>query len=98
MYELDPTPTFRRDVKKLQKKHYSLEKLERVVDLLAAGGNEKELAVRYSDHPLSSDSSWKEHRELHVDGPSGDWLLIYRILQNLLSLVRTGSHKALLGK
>ncbi|MCD2256043.1 type II toxin-antitoxin system YafQ family toxin [Agrilactobacillus fermenti] len=98
MLELNFTPTFRRDLKKLQKKHYSLDALKTVIDLLAEGTHNQELVTRYHDHALAPNSIWKGHHELHVDGKSGDWLLIYQISDNLLTLVRTGSHKTLLGK
>lgn len=100
MFEVVPTPTFQRDVKRLARKKFPLEELKIVVDLLAEGGHENELRRKYFDHQLSSSSQWKNHRELHIDGKTGDWLLIYKLLEKelVLSLVRTGNHKKLLGK
>ena len=47
------------------------------------------------DHDLSGD--WVGHRECHI---LPDWLLIYRIEDNVLvlTLARTGSHSDLFGK
>ncbi|MCT3173613.1 type II toxin-antitoxin system mRNA interferase toxin, RelE/StbE family [Lacticaseibacillus rhamnosus] len=49
---------------------------------------------------MSSSSAWRGFRELHIDGVNGDWLLIYKIEPKdlILTLVKTGSHKSLLGK
>ncbi len=53
MYSLDPTPTFKRDIKRLSQKHWP------VVNLLAAGTSAETLSKKYADHALSSSSSWK---------------------------------------
>ncbi|MFT8407085.1 MAG: type II toxin-antitoxin system YafQ family toxin [Liquorilactobacillus nagelii] len=100
MYSLVPTPTFKRDIKRLSQKHWPVDELKPVVNLLAAGTSVETLSKKYADHALASSSSWKGYRELHVDGPRGDWLLIYKIEQQelILTLVRTGSHKDFLGK
>ncbi len=50
----------------------------------------EKLDVRYSDHALTG--NWKGHRECHI---APDWLLIYRIKDNDLLLIRTGSHSEL---
>lgn len=100
MYSLIPTPTFKRDLKRLSKKHWPINELKEVVNFLATRTNTDLLSKKYADHALSSSSTWKGYRELHVDGPQRDWLLIYKIDHpNLvLYLIRTGSHKRLLGK
>ncbi|EPC94603.1 mRNA interferase YafQ, partial [Lacticaseibacillus paracasei subsp. paracasei CNCM I-4648] len=76
MYSLVPTPTFKRDLKRLSKKHWPMDELKTAVNLLAAGTNAELLSKKYADHALSSSSEWKGYRELYVDGPRGDWLLI----------------------
>ena len=90
MYSLVPTPTFKRDLKRLSKKHWPMDELKTAVNLLAAGTNAELLSKKYADHALSSSSEWKGYRELYVDGPRGDWLLIYKIEQQdlILTLVR----------
>lgn len=39
------------------------------VKLLDAGTNNEILRKKYADHALSSSSTWKGYRELHVGGP-----------------------------
>lgn len=96
MYKPNPLPTFKRDVKRLVKKHYPLDSLKTVVDLLLTGTNQEKLQTEYADHLLAGNSAWRGHRELHVNAKyNNDWLLIYRIDKSelVLELVRTGSHK-----
>lgn len=53
---------------------------------------QKELPPEAKDHSLSGD--WSDFREFHV---SGDLLVIYKIGENTLYLVRIGSHSQLFG-
>lgn len=64
-----------------------IDELESVVDLLQTG---QALDKKYLDHLLSG--NWKDHRECHI---RPDWLLIYRYEEDILWLVRTGSHSEL---
>lgn len=101
MYKLTPLPTFRLDVKRLIKKHYPIDDLKQVVDLLSEGNHQDELRTDYADHALAGNSAWRGHRELHINkNYNNEWLLIYRIDNSelVLELVRTGSHKSLLGE
>lgn len=86
------TQQFERDIKKLVKKHYDLNKLETVVTLLVEQDTET-LYRKYKDHALKG--NWKGFRECHIEA---DWLLIYRIHNDVceLVLVRTGNHDNLL--
>jgi mRNA interferase YafQ len=61
-----------------------MSKLRALILLLLAGAP---LPERYRDHPLRG--NWKGYRDVHVEP---DWLLIYRVADNELHLVRTGSH------
>lgn len=82
------TALFKREYKKLLKKHYDEDKFKAVlVDLLEY--NSATLVRKYKDHTLKGE--WKGYRELHV---SSDWLLIYIIEDSevTLTLVQTGSH------
>jgi mRNA interferase YafQ len=101
MYKPQPLPSFKRDVKRLAHKHYPIDDLKHVVALLLTGTHQDELRTKYADHALASNSIWKGHRELHINKNfNNDWLLIYRIDQSelILELIRTGSHRNLLGK
>ena len=66
-----------------------MELLEEVITLLAMG---EPLPLRNKDHSLSGE--WVGHRECHI---LPDWLLVYRIEDDVLvlTLTRTGSHSDL---
>jgi mRNA interferase YafQ len=75
---------FKRDVKRLKKRHMDFEKLKTIVQLLVEG---EKLAAENRDHKLKG--ILKDCRKCHI---APDWLLIYRIEGSELCLVRTGSH------
>ncbi len=77
---------FKKDFKRLKKRGYDLQKLKKVIEILASG---EELPPMYKDHNLVG--NFVGCRECHIDP---DWILVYEISQNelLLYLVRTGSH------
>lgn len=81
---------FRRDVKRLLRSGVDLSKLEDVITTLV---NQQILEDRFRDHPLIG--NWRGHRECHIQP---DWLLIYRVIDLELQLVRTGSHSELFGR
>ncbi|WEV58895.1 type II toxin-antitoxin system YafQ family toxin [Bifidobacterium sp. ESL0728] len=88
------TGTFLKDVKKLKRKHFNLDKLDYVIQLLI----KQDTAIlihEYNDHALKG--NLRTFRELHIEP---DWLLVYQIEHGTLTLVlvETGSHKQLLGR
>jgi mRNA interferase YafQ len=52
--------------------------------------NEEPLDPRFRDHKLSGD--WKDLRECHIEP---DWLLIYLVVGEEITFVRTGTHSDL---
>ena len=78
---------FKRDVRKARARGKELSKLRAMLELLI---EQKPLAARHRDHPLRG--TWKGHREVHIES---DWLLIYRVRDDELRLVRTGTHSDL---
>lgn len=92
---INRTPEFKRNYKRLKRKHYDMSKLKHVIELLVAGKSD-ELRTKHKDHKLSG----KYHflRELHVDRQYNDnWVLVYQIHDNeidlqTLDLIRTGNH------
>jgi mRNA interferase YafQ len=80
---------FKKDYKKLKSSQKDLLKLKNVVSDLASGGS---LQAKFQDHPLIG--TFKDHRECHI---APDWLLIYKVTETELILVRTGSHSELFG-
>lgn len=78
---------FRRDVKLAEKRGKDLAKLREAILLLTEG---RALPSRYKEHPLGG--NWEHHRDCQIEP---DWLLIYKIDDNDLYLVRTGTHSDL---
>ena len=81
---------FRRDVKRLDPQGLELSELKAVIEILAA---KQPLSVGYRDHSLSG--NWRGYRECHIQP---DWLLIHKMTDEELQLLRTGSHAELFGK
>ena len=84
MREFVRTAKFKRQFKALLKKHYNMEELQDILELLA---DDAYLPGRHRDHALSGD--WQGFRECHI---RPDWLLIYRRTQTEIILVATGTH------
>jgi mRNA interferase YafQ len=85
--EIIRTAQFNRDVKLAKKRGKDLEKLRDLILLLAEG---KPLPPHYKDHPLSGE--WNHHRDSHIEP---DWLVLYKVDDNDIYLVRTGTHSDL---
>ena len=83
------TGQFKKDYKLAMKRHMNIELLDDIIRQIANG---KELDESYKDHELSG--NWKGYRECHIQP---DWLLIYRIDDEVitLTLTRTGTHSDL---
>lgn len=86
------TTQFKKDYKLAVKRHLDIDLLDDIVRALSRG---ETLPEKNKDHALSGD--WVGHRECHI---LPDWLLIYRIEDDLLilTLARTGTHSDLFGK
>ena len=78
------TSAFKKEYKRAQKRGYDMDKLRRVIDLLL---NEMPLPEAYDDHPLRG--KFGGARDCHIEP---DWILIYAVEGNELTLYRTGSH------
>ncbi|SMB85076.1 mRNA interferase YafQ [Desulfonispora thiosulfatigenes DSM 11270] len=80
---------FKKDYKTLVKRGYNIKLLEEVLEMLCT---EKPLPPKYKDHVLVG--RYAGHRECHI---LPDWLLIYKIEDDMLtlSLTRAGSHSDL---
>ena len=91
-YTVKTTTLFKKDFKLAMKRGLNVELLENVIALLAMG---EPLPAKNKDHALTG--NWVGHRECHI---LPDWLLIYRIEDNVLvlTLARTGTHSDLFGK
>lgn len=89
MLKIRYSSQFKKDFKAIVKRGYDVKLLEEVVNLLV---QEKSLPQKYLDHPLAG--NYAGHRECHI---VPDWLLIYKIESDILtlSLTRTGTHSDL---
>lgn len=93
MLKVKFTSTFKRDYKRVLKQGLNRKVLEEVVEMLMKG---EVLPEKYRDHALVNSRNYKNVRECHL---SPDWLLIYRIEEeiSILRLIRTSSHSDLFG-
>lgn len=89
MLDIVPSNQFKKDLRLAKKRGCKMDNLRKVIDTLA---HEQKLDARYHDHELTG--NYKGFRECHVEP---DWLLIYRINQDVLEifLFRTGTHSDL---
>ncbi|MCP5537399.1 MAG: type II toxin-antitoxin system YafQ family toxin [Akkermansiaceae bacterium] len=79
--------SFKKDVKRQKKRGKDLEKLKVVIEILAAG---KDLPQQYLDRSLSG--NWNGWRDCHIEP---DWILIYQVSAEVVTLGRTGAHSGL---
>lgn len=90
MRAIETTAAFRKDFKRLARSpRHHMSVLKAVIELLAA---DTDLPPRLHDHSLGG--NWIGFRECHI---RPDWLLIYALAEDTLTLVRTGSHTELFG-
>ena len=83
------TNLIKRQLKLLEKRGYNMDLFKEVVGMLLDG---VPLPEKYRDHALAGDK--KGYRDCHI---KGDWLLIYKIDKNVLTLIlaETGTHSDL---
>ena len=95
--EIYPTPSFRKDVKKLKKKHVDFALLDEVVGLIQRNSKQskRELKRRHQMHKLKGE--WKDSLECHVANV-GDWLVVWCVKENKAYLQRTGTHDEIFRK
>lgn len=88
------SPSFRRDLKRLDKKHIDDAPLAEVIDLIIENtpSSLDELRRRHRMHTLSG--TWAGSSECHVCN-AGDWLLIWRVSGDIALMQRTGPHDEL---
>lgn len=87
MLKLNASAKFKRDLKLCIKRGYDMELLQSAVDILRIPAP---LPEKNREHRLIG--NWIGHQECHI---LPDWLLIYRISDNELYLVCTGTHAGL---
>ncbi|WP_281681252.1 type II toxin-antitoxin system YafQ family toxin [Synergistes jonesii] len=85
------TTQFKKDYKLAIKRHLNIELLDDIIRSLSRG---ETLPEKNRDHAMTG--NYAGYRECHVQS---DWLLIYRVDGNVLTLTltRTGTHSDVLG-
>lgn len=89
MLKLSPTNAYKRDFKKIAN---DLVSCPEYVEVMYSLLHQQPLAEKYQDHPLQGE--WKGFRDCHI---KPDLVLIYEIDNDILRLVRLGSHAELFG-
>lgn len=89
MLDIIPSNQFKRDLKLAKKRGLKIDSLRTVVNMLA---EQKKLDAKYRDHSLTGE--YRGFRECHIEP---DWLLVYRVNEDVLELFlfRTGTHSDL---
>ena len=82
---------FKKELKLIKKRNKDIDKLTKVVNILASG---ETLPEKYKDHQLTNSPRFKNCRECHIEP---DWLLVYKKndTELILFLMETGSHSDL---
>lgn len=85
------TPSFRRDIKKLDRKHVDDAPLAEIIDLIIENTPDalETLRRRHNMHTLGG--KWSDSSECHVCNV-GDWLLIWKTFDDIALFQRTGTH------
>lgn len=78
---------FEKDVKRMKGRGKNMEKLKLIARSLVGA---EPIDPIHRDHQLIG--NWHGRRECHIES---DWLLIYKIQENLVIFERTGSHSEL---
>lgn len=81
--------SFKRDVKRAEKRGKDMTSLRTVLRMLLTG---ESIPAVYKDHPLKG--NWQHYRDLHIEP---DWLLIYKMDEQHVWLVQTGIHADIFG-
>ena len=89
MLDVRSSTKFKKDYKTIIKRGYNPQLLQDVLEILCS---EQPLPPKFKDHNLTG--NYEGHKECHI---TADWLLIYKIEQEILtlSLTRTGTHSDL---
>ncbi|HXF29614.1 MAG TPA: type II toxin-antitoxin system YafQ family toxin [Chlamydiales bacterium] len=82
--------SFKKEIKKQEKRGKNLKKMTEIITKLVTG---QKLEDRHKLHKLHGD--YKDHWECHREP---DWLLIFRKTPDSITFERTGSHSDLFSK
>lgn len=85
--KLNLTKQYKKDIKKV---NFSNDHYTKYIVFISKLLENKNLPSESKDHSLKG--NWDGYREFHI---SGDLLVIYKVLEDTLHLVRIGSHSQL---
>nr|DAG57551.1 MAG TPA: bacterial toxin [Caudoviricetes sp.] len=102
MRSIESSSKYLRGRKRCKKRGLDLNILDSVINILATRSFTDSEIITYKVHNLSG--KLRGYQELHVDGRSGNWLLVYKIVGNHVKfedtcvvLENTGTHDECLG-
>ena len=72
---------------------FDMNDLRAVMALLVA--NDGPLPPQHRDHPLKDTKRWRDCRECHIHG---DYLLVYRLVDDTVVFTAIGTHSELFGR
>ena len=87
MRTLKSTSQFKKDAKRAKKRGKDFDKLKPIIERLLGGD---ELEPKYHDHVLQGE--YATIRECHIEP---DWLLLYKLTETEVILIRVGTHSDL---
>jgi len=90
MLDVEYSIAFKKEVKRAMLQGRDVLKMFVPIAILLNG---EPLPLRYRDHPLKG--NWEGYRDFHVEP---DWLVLYRLEDNLVRFERTGTHSELFRK
>ncbi len=90
MLDIRYSAKFKKDSKNCIRRNFDMNLLQEVIAILLIPAP---LPLKYKDHKLTGEYSG--YRECHIQP---DWLLIYRVVGNVLQVFRMGTHNDLFGK
>ncbi len=84
MRQIVATTKFKRDIKRVVRRKQTLEKLQQTINVL-----QRDSAIPFTLQPHKLRGEYTGCWECHLES---DWLLIYSITSEVVTLYRTGSH------
>lgn len=88
MVEIKLEKSFKKDIERDKKSgKYSIEDFEELKNIIKKLQNSEEIEQKYKRHPLKG--NMLEFESIHI---KNDWLLIFKIDENYLTLIMLGKH------
>jgi mRNA interferase YafQ len=84
-------PAFKRDIKRLDKKHIDDTPLKEVINLIIENSDEALLVLKQRHNMHTLTGNWSGSNECHVCN-AGNWLLVWREFDGIALMQRTGTH------